>query len=120
MVAKKLTFPKTRRLTSPLEFEQVRKNGKAQRSQLIILNVLEIDAANSFRAGFVTSRKIGGAVARNRVRRRLREIVRRHQHRMIKPVWIVTVAREASADASYAELEDAWLRLANRASILAL
>ena len=120
MPANRLTFPKTRRLTSSSEFERVRKNGKSQRNQLIILNVLEIEAASSFRAGFVTSRKIGGAVARNRVRRRLREIVRRHQHRMIKPVWMVTIAREASAEASYAELEDAWLRLAKRASILAL
>src|ERR1051326_4896350 len=108
MPTKSLAFPKTRRLTSAAEFERVRKNGKAQRNQLITLNVLGIEAATSFRAGFVTSRKIGGAVARNRVRRRLREIFRRHQQQMIKPVWIVTVAREASANASYAELEDAW------------
>ena len=120
LIVNTFSFPKSRRLTRGSEFEQVRKQGKTQGNKLLILNVLEIEAATSFRAGFVTSRKIGGAVARNRVRRRLREIVRKHQHRMIKPVWIVTVAREASADASFAVLEDAWLRLAKRASILAL
>jgi ribonuclease P protein component len=71
------------------------------------------------RAGFVASRKVGGAVVRNRVRRRLREIVRRHQHEIVDPRWIVTVARPPAARASYGELEDEWLRLAKRASILA-
>ena len=72
----------------------------------------------AFRAGFVTSRRIGGAVVRNRVRRRLREIVRRHQHEIIPGLWIVLVARAAAAQASSAALEDEWLRLVKRASIL--
>jgi ribonuclease P protein component len=74
---------------------------------------------DSLRAGFVTSRKIGGAVVRNRVRRRLREIVRKHQHEIVESRWVVTVARPSAARASYGELEDEWLRLAKRASILA-
>ena len=71
-----------------------------------------------FRAGFVTSRQLGSAVIRNRVRRRLREIVRQHQHEIIKGACIVTVGRAAAAAATYRELEDEWLRLAKRASIL--
>lgn len=72
-----------------------------------------------FRAGFITSRAIGRAVVRNRVRRRLREIVRKHQNEILDGVWIVTIARMSAANASYAELEAEWLRLAGRASILA-
>ena len=116
---KKLSFPKTRRLTSGAEFERVRKSGRTQKNKFLIVTVLAVDGGVSFRAGFVTSRRIGGAVLRNRVRRRLREIVRKHQHQIASPVWVVTVAREASANASFAQLEDAWLRLAERASILA-
>jgi ribonuclease P protein component len=71
-----------------------------------------------FRAGFVTSRHIGTAATRNRVRRRVREIVRHHQHEIIEGACIVTVARAAAALATYRELEDEWLRLAKRASIL--
>jgi ribonuclease P protein component len=71
------------------------------------------------RAGFITSRKVGGAVARNRVRRRLREIVRRHQHELAGNAWIVTIASPRAARSSYRALEDEWLRLAKRASILA-
>jgi ribonuclease P protein component len=74
--------------------------------------------ARQLRAGFVTSRALGGAVARNLVRRRLREIVRKHQHEIRGENWIVTIARVPAASASFQQLEAEWLRLAQRASIL--
>ena len=77
------------------------------------------EETSGFRAGFITSRKVGAAVVRNRVRRRLREIVRRHQLELRSGIWIVTIARPAAARSSYGALEDEWLRLAKRASILA-
>jgi ribonuclease P protein component len=49
----------------------------------------------------------------------LREIVRKHQHEIAEPVWIVTIARATAARVTYRELEAEWLRLAGRASILA-
>ena len=52
-------------------------------------------------------------------RRRLRDIVRKEQARLRAGYWIVVVARPAAANASYRELKDEWLRLAERASILA-
>jgi ribonuclease P protein component len=114
-----LSFPKARRLTRASEIERVKQNGSAQRGKLLILGVLATQEAGRFRAGFVTSRKVGGAVARNRVRRRLREIVRKCQHDIGEGFWIVLIARPAAARASYSALEDEWLRLARRASILA-
>ena len=114
-----LSFPKARRLTGESEFERVKQNGCAQRGKLLMLGVLAVENAGWFRAGFVTSRKIGGAVARNRVRRRLREVVRKHQHELREDFWIVLIARTGAARASYRALEDEWLRLAKRASILA-
>ena len=119
MPARQFTFPKSRRLTRSAEFEQVKKNGRAQHGRLIVLSVLPANGATRFRAGFVTSRAIGRAVVRNRVRRRLREVVRRHQGELINGVWIVTIARASAARASYQQLEVEWLRLAKRASILA-
>ena len=58
-------------------------------------------------------------MVRNRVRRRLREIVRHHQHEILGGTWIVTIARAKAARVTYRQLEDEWLRLAKRASILA-
>ena len=73
---------------------------------------------SAFRAGFITSRATGHAFARNRVRRRLREIVRKHQPEICDGIWIVTIARASAAHATSAQLEAEWLRLAGRASIL--
>jgi ribonuclease P protein component len=116
---KLFTFPKTRRLTRPAEFEKVKKDGRAERGRLLVLSVLSVSELDRFRAGLITSRAIGRAVVRNRVRRRLREIIRRHQRDLINGVWIVTIARASAARASYEQLEGEWLRLAKRASILA-
>jgi ribonuclease P protein component len=111
-------FGKRRRLTRDSEFKRVRESGRAVSGHLFTMAVLRLQTAEPFRFGIVTSRKIGGAVVRNRVRRRLREIARRHQHGIAAGIWIAMVARAPAASATYRQLEDEWLRLAQRASIL--
>jgi ribonuclease P protein component len=113
-----LSFPKPRRLTHRSEYERVKRNGITQRGKLLMLNAMTINNSEPWRAGFVTSGRVGGAVVRNRVRRRLREIVRRHQHELRQGIWFVIIARHEAATASYSALEDEWLRLSRRASIL--
>jgi ribonuclease P protein component len=44
--------------------------------------------------------------------------VRQHQHDLRQDFWIVLIAKQDAAKASYRALEDEWLRLARRASIL--
>ena len=117
MSANENTFPKSRRLRRPAEFERVKQNGRVQRGQFLVLSILDATGP-AFRAGFVTSRAIGRAVVRNRVGRRLREIVRKHQSEICDGIWIVTIARASAAHATSAQLEAEWLRLAGRASIL--
>ena len=114
-----LSFPKSKRLTFAADFARVREEGRRVRGSLISLGVLSGVASEKLRAGFITSRKVGGAVQRNRVRRRLREIVRRHQHKIVDGTWLVVIASPQAARASYDALEAEWLRLAERASILA-
>ena len=114
-----LAFPRARRLTRSGEFARVRTEGRAQRGSLLVLGLLELDDETPFRSGFVTSKRVGGAVVRNRVRRRLRDIVRRHQHELRTGLWMVVIARPAAAGATYRALEDEWLRLTKRAFILA-
>ena len=117
--AANLNFPKSRRLVRPAEFERVRQEGRAERGKLLIIGVLAVPDLNRVRAGFVTSKRLGGAVVRNRVRRRLRAVVRKHQHGLCNGLWVVTIARPPAARVSSRALEDEWLRLAKRASILA-
>jgi ribonuclease P protein component len=116
--ADSFSFPRGRRLTHAAEYQRVKRDGFTRRGKLLIANVVPVENSGPCRVGFVTSRRVGGAVVRNRVRRRLREIVRQHQHKLRDGFWIVLVARRDAASASYRALQDEWLRLAKRASIL--
>src|SRR5438477_12590559 len=118
---KSLRFPKSRRLTLDSEFKRVRAEGAAVRGETLTLGVLKhTKPIATARAGFITSRRVGNAVVRNRTRRRLREIFRKHQHEISPGVWIVTIASARAARETFDTLEDEWLRLAGRASILVL
>lgn len=69
------------------------------------------------RIGMSTPRTLGGAVQRNRVRRRLRELIRERLGR-IGPGWdLLLIARPAAGDASYAELGAAMDALLRRSNI---
>jgi ribonuclease P protein component len=111
-------FPATRRLKRSRDFERVRKEGRTLRGALLTLGVLQLEKETGFKIGIVTSRRLGGAVVRNRVRRRLREIVRRRQHEMSEGVWLVIIARPPAATAKSAALEREWLRLTRRVGVL--
>jgi ribonuclease P protein component len=118
MMPRPQRFPRPRRILKSSDFERVRKEGGFVRGTFLSLGFLEA-GDKGLRAGFVTSRRVGNAVVRNRVRRRLREIFRRHQDQLVPSFYLVTVAHPAGAKATFAELEHEWLRLAKRTSILA-
>lgn len=70
------------------------------------------------RVGYTVSVKLGHAVVRNRVRRRLREIYRLNSP-ALKTGWdIVIVARGRCVDARYAKMDEAFLSLCGKLSLL--
>ena len=70
------------------------------------------------RLGYTVSVKLGHAVVRNRVRRRLREIVRLNSPKL-KTGWdIVVVARTRCVDADYRRLEKAFLQACGKLGLM--
>ena len=70
------------------------------------------------RVGITAGKKLGHAVVRNRIRRRLREVYRLNESRFA-PGWdIVVVARSRCIRASFTDLTHAYLSLAEKAGIL--
>ena len=70
------------------------------------------------RVGITTGKKLGHAVVRNRIRRRLREVYRLNEDKF-SPGWdIVVVARSRCIHADFEALTKAYLSLAEKAGIL--
>ena len=76
-------------------------------------NRLEIN-----RVGITVSKKLGHAVVRNRVRRRLREVYRLNEEQFQNGWDIVVVARSRCIDTDFQSLQKAYLALAAKAGIL--
>lgn len=70
------------------------------------------------RVGITVSKKLGKAVVRNRIRRRLREVYRLNESRFA-PGWdVVVVARSRCLTANFEKLTQSYLALAEKAGIL--
>ena len=95
------------------DFETLGRRGKATSTPLLVLRWMRTDRPDT-RVGLSTPRTLGGAVQRNRVRRRLRELVRARMER-IGPGWdMLLIARPAAGEASHAELGEAVDALLDR------
>ena len=73
---------------------------------------------HSNRVGITVSKKLGKAHIRNRTRRRIREVYRLNEEKF-QPGWdIVVVARSRCVTASFQDITNAYLALADKAGIL--
>ena len=103
------------RITRPGQYAEVYGKGKSYPSELIVLRTLPNNLAHS-RYGLSVSKKVGNAVTRNKLKRRLREINRMEP---LKPGWdIVYILRPAAAKASFSSLKKSIDILLAKADIL--
>ena len=99
------------------EFRRAYKKGKSAAGPSMVIYAYGSKGRTS-RLGLTVSTKIGKAVIRNKIRRRLREIYRTNRE-MIKDGYdIVIVARHRSRSAGYRELEEEFKRIAEKLGIL--
>ena len=72
------------------------------------------------RLGYTVSAKLGHAVVRNRIRRRLREIYRLHAAELCTGFDIVIVARSRCIDAEYRKMDEAFLSACGHLGLIEL
>ena len=99
-------------------FRALYGRGKSASAKCMAVYVLKNRQKTVNRLGLTVSVKLGGAVVRNRIRRRLREVYRLHEHQLKEGFDIVIVARHRAYDAPFSQLESDWLRVADRLSLL--
>jgi ribonuclease P protein component len=106
-------FSKTLRLRRRGEFLRVQGTGRKVAFGPLLALALH-NAQKETRLGLTVSTKVGNAVVRNRIRRRLREMFRRRREQLPPGLDLVFVARAGAALADYEELERAFLELARQ------
>jgi ribonuclease P protein component len=105
------------RLRRHSDFQQVRQNGKFYASPIMVLAFLRNELDQS-RFGFVVSKRLGNAVVRNKIKRRMREATRLRLPQ-IKPGFdLVVIARAPISVAGYREIEETLLYLLKKSKLL--
>jgi ribonuclease P protein component len=96
------------RLRASADFQRIRREGCTVVQRLLVLAKLPNDLEHS-RFGFAVGRRIGEAVVRNRIKRRMRESVRvRIQQGEIVPGWdVVLIARHPIKSATFHQVDEA-------------
>jgi len=108
--------PRLVMLSRPQDFAALRA-GTLRSHPLLTARFLRTDLETT-RFGLATGRKLGGAVVRNRVRRRLREVLRAMAP-SFQPGWdVLIIARPAIVEADHRALVEALRRLLRRGGVL--
>ena len=109
---------KQHRLRKSKDFAAVRRDGKSWADRRLVL-VARRTGGKHCRFGFSVSKRVGNAVVRNRVKRKLKEAARVELLPRIEPGWdFVVIARKDAAAADYHRLNRSLQRLFKRAKLL--
>ena len=103
-----------RRISGQKRHSQIHREGSSVANRLLVIRHLANGLDHS-RFAFVVSKRVGNAVIRNRIKRRLREVVRFHS---LSGGWdVVFIARRGIERATFREVERAAWNLLRRSRI---
>ena len=107
----------TSTLKKNYEFHRLYRKGSSAATPFLVVYARQTKRPDK-RVGFTVSTKLGKAVKRNRVRRRLREIYRLNESRFVPGTELVAVARARAVTATYRQLESALLSACGKLELL--
>lgn len=108
---------KEKRLCKNREYQLVYRHGKSFVNKRVVLYVMPRSPKQPTRIGFVTGKKIGCAVERNRCRRLMKEVYRLHQFELKDGYDLVLIGRGYLKHARYEEAEKSILQVFRRANV---
>ena len=110
-------FPRREHLTHTREFQHAYAEGGKWVGGAFVCYAIR-QPGQGRKLGCTVSRKVGGAVARNRVKRYLREVYRVHRCKLPDDVHFVFIARPAAAALNYHECAAAIRQLLEKGDML--
>lgn len=116
-----MRLPRKYSMTRHTEFSRTRKEGEAKGGAYLVLSTLCDTKLPHHKAGVIATRKIGNAVTRNLLRRRIQAILAKHINHIKDhdgKRYLVTVLRWRAPEATLDQLEKDWLKQAHRLGII--
>jgi ribonuclease P protein component len=111
------TFPSREHLRRGADFRRAYDTGRRGAGRLLV--VYAVPATTGVRqVGFVTSRRVGNAVVRNRVRRLMREAYRLNKMKFSDHLQLVVIARPAARGAAFVAVQSELLELCRQLAIV--
>lgn len=92
-------------------FQIVYKRGKSYANKYLVMYIMKNELEQN-RIGISVSKKVGNSVVRHRLTRLIRESYRLHQDELEKSFDMIVIARKTAKGRSFAEVESAFLHLA--------
>lgn len=99
------SFPRDARLLKHADFQAVYKNGRKHFSGNMTAFYRQHEGATGPRVGFTVGKVLGGAVVRNRIRRRMRAAVRQHLRELAAPLDLVLHPRKSVLTLKFEQLD---------------
>jgi ribonuclease P protein component len=96
-------LPRARRIRKRAEFLTLQSVGRRHAGVRFVV-ITALRRSGPSRIGITASRRVGGAVVRNRVKRLVREFFRRHRHAIVPDQDVLVIARPPAARSSYGEV----------------
>ena len=103
------------RLTGSKRFSQIHIEGNSAANRLLVIRYLA-NGSDCSRFGFLVNKRIGNAAVRNKIKRRLREVIRLNP---VKSGWdALFIVRQGAGSAKYQDLKAATDNLLQRANLV--
>jgi ribonuclease P protein component len=97
-------LPRAARIRKRREFVKLQRISRRGAGMRFVV-ITAAETTGTSRIGITVSRRVGGAVVRNRVKRLVREFFRRYRHRIMPAQDVLVIARQGAATATYAEVK---------------
>jgi ribonuclease P protein component len=98
-------FPRSSRLLKHADFQEVYQRGRKHFSGNVVAFYHESGRSGGARVGLTVGKVLGGAVERNRIRRRMRAAISRHLAELTRPLDLVLHPRKSVLTMKFVQLE---------------
>ena len=106
------------RLRKNSQFKKVYTLGKGYSNRWLVLRLIRLDHLKITQIGFSVSKKLGGAVIRNRIKRQMSAAVRQYAEHLIAGYYVVFIAKNNIKSASFEQIQSAAFQLIKQARLL--